>query len=158
MMLARGLRRVQRFLGATFQGNNDKLTVFFLKKAAAKGDGWSQNNLANYYLLGTGVDQSVSTAMDLYLRAAGNSVMSAYLNLGQIYYEGKYVERNDQESAIWFLAAANTGDPTGEYRLGLMYYDGIGIEKDHDKALFYLKSAKNKGIVVNEDILDKLGI
>lgn len=153
-MLKSFTKRTLRFLGASFQGHSDMLTVFFLEKAARQGDGWSQNNLAEYYLRGIYVPIDIEKAINLYLMAAKNLVCEAYLNLGQLYYEGRHIKRDDIESAKWFSYAAECEDPRGEYRLGLMYLDGSGVEKDVKTALLLLEKAQKKGILIAPSLLE----
>lgn len=153
-MLKLFIKRTFRFLGASFQDHSDMLTVFFLEKAARQGDGWSQNNLAAYYLRGRYVPLDIEKAIDLYLMAAKNLVCEAYLNLGQLYYDGLHIKRDDNESAKWFSYAAECGDPRGEYRLGLMYLDGSGVKKDLKTALLLLAEAQKKGIPIDTSLLE----
>lgn len=145
-----------RFLGASFEGNHDKATVYFLSRAARAGDAWSQNNLGCCYLAGRGVEVDTKRAIELFVESAKSDQVEACLNLGQIYYEGKHVSRNDLQSFMWFAKAAECGDSRGEYRLGLMYYDGIGVERDFEKSLTLLTSAESKGVVVQKEIISFL--
>lgn len=150
------LRRIYRFAGAIFEDNADNLAQIFLKRAAKLGDGWSQNNLGCFYLKRIKTEADFLLTIDLFLRAADNGIVEAYLNLGQIYYDGKYVTRDDCKSAQWFTAAALRGDSRGEYRLGLMYLDGTGVDKNIDRARKLLLTAKDKGIEVGSEVLEKL--
>lgn len=152
-MLRKALAWLFRFLGASFEGNHDKATVYFLSRAARAGDSWSQNNLGCCYLAGRGVEVDTKRAIELFLESAKSDQVEAYLNLGQIYYEGRHLSRNDFESFTWFAKAAECGDPRGEYRSGLMYYDGIGVERNFEKSLALLTSAESKGIAVQKDII-----
>lgn len=98
---------------AMARGQFDSAAQHYRMEANA-GNPDATNRLGNLYLLGLGVDQSVSRAAALYFEAASDAHAGAQLNLGHLYRAGSGVARDPYRAFSWYQFADITGSPWAE--------------------------------------------
>jgi TPR repeat protein len=115
----------------------------YCKRAADKGDEWSQTTLASTYL---GRSVETKTGMDLLRQysAQGNTVAMA--NLGWLLYSGEYGEFSSEDAFSLTQRAADAGVGAAVNNLGLMYDEGLITPKDEGLAYQYYAQAAEMGL------------
>ena len=71
---------------------------------------WGENDLANFYLNGSGVRQDYGEALRLYLAAAAAGNATAQSGIGDLYANGLGVARDQARAFRWYRLAAAGGD------------------------------------------------
>jgi len=108
---------------------NSEKTIFFYKKAIAKGDKRSLHNLAVYYhKLG-----DKKNAIHYYKASANEGYRESLYNLGRLYE----ADNNMTGALYYYREASDYAVPQGDYELALYYYK----RKEYDKTKFYFEKA-----------------
>ncbi len=145
-----------------------------LLKSAEAGDANAQNELAQRYENGNGVEQSMSQALKWYQLAAQqgqvdaqykfgsaltNGDPNALFLMGEAYRTGKGVSKNQEEARKWIGQAADKNLAVAQYTLGLMYLSGEGVQKDNVTAEKWLRMAATQGNApASETLLQKFNV
>ena len=108
--------------------------------AAKKGWPSAQYNLGTYY----SHEFRYREAETLLLKAAGQSIDEADLNLGQLYL-AKSPLYSEAKSFTWFLRGAEHGDKEAQYNTCYDYADGIGVTRDMVQAYRWCYIAAQNG-------------
>ncbi|KAK3824270.1 MAG: hypothetical protein J3R72DRAFT_528799 [Linnemannia gamsii] len=112
---------------------------------ARLGDMHAQNALGEMYKDGRGVYQDYQAAMDWYLKAAEQGLITAQYKVGWLYDDGLGVPQDYSTAMDWYLKAARQGDGVARNYIGILYRSGHGVPQDYDAAMnWFLKSA-NQG-------------
>ena len=88
-----------------------------LVKRAEANEAWAQSDLGSLYEDGLVVNQSNSTAISWYRKAAAQNYAGAQTNLGNMYFFGKGVEQSQDEAIKWYRLAALEGDAIAKQNL-----------------------------------------
>ncbi|MCB6145811.1 sel1 repeat family protein [Providencia rettgeri] len=80
----------------------------------------AQNQLAIFYLTGTGVAKNTHRARQLLEKAAFNKNSDAQNNLAVMYARGEGGEKNIFRSVMWFERAVELGNETAKRNLALL--------------------------------------
>jgi TPR repeat protein len=101
---------------------DEKLAMFWLKKAAAQGHTGAMFELGNAYLLGREAPLLVPDpdreAAVWYFQAASGGNADAQYHLGLLFLAGKGVVESRKEAANWFRKAALQGHAEAKRALG----------------------------------------
>lgn len=101
----------------------------YWRKAAEKGDAFSQARLGEKYFNGDGVPQDYAVATTWFLKAADRGDVWSYRQLGYMYDEGKGVPQDYSEAAKWYRKAAEQGNTDAQRRLSEMKDKGLYDEE-----------------------------
>ena len=113
------------------------------RQGTAEGDPNSQNNLAQMYELGRGVEQNFEMAARLYQLAADQGYTVAQFNLGVLHEDGRGVPKAFDTAAMLYQQAAANGDARAQLNLGCLYHRGQGVPKnDLEAARLWLLAAE----------------
>ncbi len=120
----------------------DALTKF--RALASNNNGIAQNYLGFMHSLGQGVEQSPSTAVKYYRRAAQKGVRSAQFNLALAYATGRGVQKNQTQAFEWYYKAALQNYSRAAKAVADNYATGLGgVDKDlATAALWYAKAGE----------------
>lgn len=129
--------------------------IYLLQKAADSGDEVALCNLASRYLKGEGVTQSISMAMNLYLKSAEKGYVPAQRAIGQVYLVGTGIAKDGKLAFYWTEKAAAQGDTTALYNLAYCYEHGIGTARDAVKAFVCYKRSADLGFALSFAALSK---
>lgn len=101
---------------------DEKLAVYWWKKAAAQGNAEAMFQIANAYLFGSQAAKSVvdpdREAAIWYFQAASAGHVEAQYHLGLLFLAGKGVIDSQEEAARWFRKAADQGHVEAKKALG----------------------------------------
>lgn len=141
--------------GAAFAGLEDGIKAFEQKKYDKALEEFSyladeNNNIAAYHLglmyeNGLGVEPSLATAAQYYLKAynAGNTLAAS--KLGRFLIEGKEIDKNVEDGLNLLKTAGRAGDKEALYTLGQLYNAGEYLDKDYVIASAYYRLAALQG-------------
>jgi TPR repeat protein len=115
------------------------------RKRAEQGDAQSQANLAFYYQIGSGVEQSDTEAAKWYRKAADQGNAGAQFQLGAIYAGAKVLTQDYAEAVRWYRKAAEQGQVLAQVRLAELYQQGEGVSQDYGKAVEWYRKAAEQG-------------
>jgi len=118
-----------------------------------QADAWTQKAASNgcvravglCYQFGYGVATNMTTAVQLYRKAAEKDDTLAMRNLGVCYAVGTGVEKDCAMAVWWYRKAADRGDAVAMCALGNCHKLGTGVEKDGDAAVELYRKAAEKG-------------
>jgi TPR repeat protein len=113
-------------------------SLAWLQKAAKSNDGEHLFALAQMYESGVGTPMDITTAIQLYQRAADVGHTLAHANLGVIYQ----TDDRDLERAVkHYETAAALGNARAQNNLGMMYSRGQGVTQDYNRAFTLFQDA-----------------
>ncbi len=139
----------QRNLGTILlfgvEGNNDEDAIYWLKKAAAKKDGWALVVLGWCYKNGWGKKIKPKRAVDYFEKASVYVPSEAAYALGVCYAEGSGVKKNHKHAAALFEKAAQLGHIMANSRLGVCHYKGKGVRRNYSRAIEHFTLAADAG-------------
>jgi len=119
--------------------------VIWFSKAAEHGNIDAQNQLADCYEHGYGVDQNPELAIYWYTQAAEQGDAAAQFYLGTFYDEGELVEQNPELAVYWYTQAAERGHGDAQNNLACCYDEGRGVEQSYKKAVEWYRRAAEQG-------------
>lgn len=108
------------------------------------------NNIASYHLglmyeNGLGVEKSVPTAAQYYLKAYNAGNTSAASKLGRLLIEGKEIEANTEDGLNLLKTAGRAGDKEALFTLGDLYNTGDAVDRDYVIAAGYWRLSALQG-------------
>ena len=108
------------------------------------------DNIASYHLglmyeQGLGVEKSISTAAEYYLKSFNAGNTSAASKLGRLLMEGREIEKNVDAALNLLKTAGRAGDKEALYTLGELYNNGEFVDKDYVIAGGYFKLSALQG-------------
>lgn len=116
------------------------------KIKAEQGSAADQQNLAELYLEGTGVEQSDAEAAKWSRASAEAGYAPAQRGLAVLLIDGHGVIQDFAEAVEWLKKAAEQGDPIAQERLASFYWRGIGTERQDAKAYAWASVAAANGL------------
>jgi hypothetical protein len=102
-------------------------------------------DLGNRYSFGEGVQQDLTRAFGLYLRAAEAGSADGMFNLAACYRLGDGVGKNLLKAAEWYERALVKDKFFAPFALGELYSAPGGLPPDNEKAITYFKIALANG-------------
>lgn len=121
--------------------------------AAQSGDAKAQFVLAARFEDGTGVDRSMSQAIEWYRKSANSGSIEAQVYLGVIYDKGRGTKQDDMEAVRWYQKAADQGDGQAQYNLGVFYFYGRGVEVNKEQARKWFERSRDSGFAKGDAAL-----
>ncbi len=108
------------------------------------------NNIAAYHLgvmyeNGLGVEKSVPTAAEFYLKAFNAGNTTAASKLGRFLIEGKDIEKNVDDGMNLLKTAGRAGDKEALFTLGELYNGGEFLSRDYVVAGAYFRLSALQG-------------
>ena len=110
-------------LGVHFTDSDPALAVQYYQKAADSNFYPAINNLADKYETGSGVDQNIHKAIELYGIAAQQHIAAAEWSLGFLYFNGELINQDLELAKFWLTKADKNGWPQAQELLDML--DGI---------------------------------
>ncbi|GKX56050.1 hypothetical protein SOASR030_21620 [Leminorella grimontii] len=101
-------------------------------KAAERGNGHAQSQLAYLYLNGLGTVKSLSQAVYWDRLAAEKGIARSQNNLGAAYTRGEGIEKSPAQAFYWYSKAAEQGTTEAQFNLAGSYYLGHGVAKNDE--------------------------
>lgn len=120
------------------QGDEDFSRADYVKafswygKAAERGNGHAQSQLAYLYLNGLGTVKNLSQAVYWDRLAAEKGVARSQNNLSAAYTRGEGIEKNPTQAFYWYSKAAEQGTTEAQFNLAGSYYLGHGVAKNDE--------------------------
>lgn len=136
------------FCNSEYARGNYKGAIACWEKLDAKGNKFSQYNLALSYYKGDIVPKDMEKAISLFKKSAGNGYLPAQKLLGDIYREGTDTGEDLDEAAFWYQKAAEQNDKDSQYLLGVVYL----IKNDYNNACSWFKKALGNGYEVTDKV------
>ncbi|MBC9934172.1 SEL1-like repeat protein [Chitinophaga qingshengii] len=128
-----------------FEAKDYEQAIRLYKKAAAKGDAGSMNDLGYIYeTIGGYVD--AMAAFDWYDRGVKAGSPHAANGLGNCYQYGTGTSPDIRKALELYQQAASQHVPYAHYNLAMLYYEGVKVPKDHQLALKHFLYASNLGV------------
>lgn len=112
-------------------------------QAVQYGHPGAQNNLANLYINGLGVEKNVQEAVRLYEESAKHGNTCGMINLAAYYIDGIGVEENFDLAVDWLETAAAQKDSSACIQLAKAYDNWK--HKDEEKKIIWYKKAAEYG-------------
>ena len=101
------------------------------------------------------------TALNYYIKAAGQGHIASQYKLGSMYRFGDGVRQDYSKAMGWLQNAAEQGNDYAQNELGSMYLAGEGMAQDYEKAMnWFQKSAEqgNRNALFNIGVMYRMGI
>ena len=117
----------------------------FYKKGIEQGEHRAMQRFAWLLTEGKIIQQNLTEALALNIRAAELGNEFAAYNAAGAYRYGNGVEQDCNQAILYYEIAANFGMMEAMHNLGTMYFNGEGIAKDIDKANHWYLKAANYG-------------
>jgi TPR repeat protein len=117
----------------------------FYKKGIEQGEHRAMQRFAWLLTEGKIIQQNLTEALALNIRAAELGNEFAAYNAAGAYRYGNGVEKDCNQAILYYEIAANFGMMEAMHNLGTMYFNGEGIAKDIDKANHWYLKAANYG-------------
>ena len=112
---------------------------------AEKGNAKAQYHLAIMYEHGWGTPVDAEKAVDLYTKAAKQSLVLAETRLGEIYLRGTLVLQDLAKARVWSEKAAKAQSSDAELDLADFYERGLGVPADPIEAYAWYAVAAKQG-------------
>lgn len=127
-------------------------TLYWYRKAAAKGVTAAMNNLAQIYLFRENKYRNIQLGLLYAFMAADYEDEQAQNLLGLCYEEGLGVLKDDQKAYQYFsLAVKNGAGACAEHNLARCFRKGIGTEKNLKVAEKFERLAKRHGLYIKKE-------
>jgi TPR repeat protein len=108
----------------------DRTALLLLEPLAEKGNAIAEYHLAIIYEHGLGTPKDASRAVDLYTKAAEQSLVPAEARLGEVYLQGMLVLQDLAKARHWLEKAAMAGSNEAQLDLADIYERGLGVQSD----------------------------
>lgn len=129
-------------------GDDQRITIACIKRAAESGAMDAQYALGKLYESGRIAGQSSQLAVGWYQCAANQGHCQAQCALGLQFLDGKGVAKDVSQARDWFLKAAQQGDAKAQWNLALMLISGTAaVKKDLKQAFVLCQTAAQQGFV-----------
>ena len=123
-------------------------------KLAEAGDIFAQNELANMYLYGDGIEEDEEEGVKWLKRSAEAGYWISMDNLGNVCYN----QGNYEEAVEWYRKGFEKGYDWSGYNLAYCYSNGIGVSQDKQKALELYKKVYELGGSASGEAANQIGI
>lgn len=132
--------------GINFLSRNEYVDALnWFRKAAEKGYGKAQYNLAVMYDNGLGVGKNFKEALKWFEKAAQQGNADAQFTLAWMYDEGYGVGIDATEAISLYRKAAEKGNTHAQYELGARYEFGNNVRKNITVAVSWYRKAAEQG-------------
>ncbi len=125
---------------------NLEAAIYWLKKAAAKGEPLAQYDLGQAYYLGIGVAPNAAKALSYWKLAAQKNLAQAESQLAEAYFRGFGVAKDYQTAANWWRLTAKHGDAIACLHLWQCFLHAQGTEHNAHEAQLYYRDAAHLAI------------
>jgi uncharacterized protein len=109
--------------------------ALYFQKAADGGVVQAQHHLALMYEYGTGIQQNLAKAHELYQQAAEQNFVESMYHLALMYAYGRGVPQEYQRARSLFDAAARMNHAPSLYYIGIYKTYGYGCEINYQQAM-----------------------
>ncbi len=120
-------------------------TLPLIKELASNGDCFAQNELADMFLYGYGIEQNIDEAMNWLFKSADKGYWRSMYKLAGIYEDDKSGKKDLEKSVYWYRLAAEKGYGPAYFDYGYCYYNGLGIKQDYITAKEIFEEGAKKG-------------
>ncbi len=127
---------------------DEKMAVYWYRRAADKGYAVAQYNMGFILQHGHGLTQNYAEAVRWYEKAIAQGDEKAMNNLGVMYQNGHGVPQNDKKAFELYEESAGKGHMHARNNLGYFYDVGRGVKEDDFKAQLYYRLAANQGFAM----------
>jgi len=117
--------------------------IYYLRKAAARGDDFAQYNLAEAYKKGENVIKNLDTYLYYLKKSADNHNYLAQFDLGGLYFNGEYVPENINRGVYLLKKSAEQNNCAAIYNLAMLYKKGMGVKRNYKETVRLLKKMAN---------------
>jgi len=132
---------------------DEKKAFEWYQKSAKYGFPLAQQNLAECYDNGKGVDKDPKEATKWLLTAARQDFAPAEAAYAWKLEHGTGTDKNTREAATWYLKAAKQGLISAQTHLAYLYYTGSGVPLDYRRAeAWYRFAAKSEDPWAHNDL------
>lgn len=130
--------------GATNLQPNPQVAMEFFQRASLQGDLGSGRRIADMYLRGEAVTQSVPQAITMLTDLGKKGDTNSYIALGDIFTRGEFVATDGARAIEYFKSAEALGNTAGMTRLAELYINGLpGTPVDIGQAVdLYTRAAE----------------
>jgi len=141
--------------------NQLEMAVKYYRQAADLKYEVGLHNLANMYVYGAGVDESLANAMELFREAAAMDYAPSIGAIGAMYSNGYSVPQDDFAAAALYEIAARKSDGRSALNLAYFLLDESDLQPDHVQGwgwcLVSLQTSERHEIEANQQECDALG-
>jgi TPR repeat protein len=127
--LANPQTRLQLALNAADNGYA-RTALMLLQPLADSGNPVAEYQLALLYEHGLGTPKDAKKAVDLYSKAAQQSLVPAEARLGEVYLHGTLVLQDLSKARQWLEKAAMAGSNEAQLDFADIYEHGLGVQAD----------------------------
>lgn len=127
------------------QDGYDDTAVKLFQPLAATGNAKAQYHLAIMYEHGWGTPVDKKKALDLYTKAAEQSLVPAETRLGEVYLRGTLVLQDLGKAREWFQKAAKAQNSEAQQQFADIYERGLGVPADPKEAYAWNAVAAKQG-------------
>lgn len=131
----------------TFDYSMQEEALSLFARAAKKGHGASQYELALAYYDGDVLDQDYQAAYYWYSKASEKGMPEAAYAMGLMHQLGKGVPVNQVKAMSLFAKASEQDHSEAQYLLALGYMSGVGVERDYEAARMLFRKSMHGGNV-----------
>ena len=121
-----------------------KTEVELLEDELKKGNTKAYYNLGYIYLLGQGIEENATKAVEYFRKGTTHQNTKCMQGLAMCYKHGDGVNKDLTKMIYWLHQGIKLNDFDCQYQLALCYYEGIGVNKDYDKAIELMKEIETK--------------
>ena len=120
--------------------------IYWLRKAAAKGEPLAQYDLGQAYYLGIGVAPNSAQALSYWKLAAKKNLVQAESQLAEAYFRGFAVAKDYRAALNWWKLTAKHGDAIACLHLWQCFLHAQGTANDAHEAQLYYRDAAHLAI------------
>jgi TPR repeat protein len=134
-----------RYMHGTGVPENAKKGIVLLREAAAEGDVFGQQQLAECLTEGIATERNETEAAQWAKKAADAGDAKSQCRYGLFLEYGTGVPKNQAEALKYYLLAAKQGSAWGQRLVGLVCMHGAGVKKNNIEGCNWMKLAANQG-------------
>lgn len=129
-----------------FDRNQPNEALKWFERGVKAGDEASEYHLAEMYMDGLGVPQSMAQAIRLFSPSAERNTAVSIYKIGDIYARGDHTVARDYTKALQYLQrAAGLGFARAQNDIGYMLEQGMGLPKNLAEAVKWYRVAGEQG-------------
>ena len=134
-----------------------KKRLYWLRKAADRGDAVAMNEIGYCYRFGYGVNGDYTKAKEWWERASGCGYADATCRLASCYRYGDGVEKNEAKAVEIYVKATELGSGGAAHALGRIYeLRSCGVAENKTEALKWYRLAAERGVSDARVSVDRL--
>tara|TARA_B100001142_G_scaffold263902_1_gene267329 strand:- start:834 stop:1505 length:672 start_codon:yes stop_codon:yes gene_type:complete len=137
--------------------HSTKKRLYWLRKAADRGDAVAMNEIGYCYRFGYGVNRDYTKAKEWWERASGCGHADATCRLASCYRYGDGVEKNEAKAVEIYVKATELGSGGAAHALGRIYeLRSCGVAENKTEALKWYRLAAERGVSDARVSVDRL--